>query len=202
MPAAFAAERNLYNSINSRFLVMAIFDKSFVEIFSSQAVSISGGLIAGTILALYADQLLMLPGMLILLVGFLEMRGNINGSFAARLSSGLFLKVIDPENYKTKIIDGNLIASFILTFIIAIALGVITFFFNLLVFNIYTPQIIAVSIIAVVLANLIELPLTLYTTFYLFKKGHDPNNIMGPFVTSTGDIIGTISLLIAIFFVL
>jgi cation transporter-like permease len=34
-------------------------------------------------------------------------------------------------------------------------------------------------------------------TFYFFKKGHDPNNVMGPFVSSLGDVTSVISLLIA-----
>jgi len=53
-------------------------------------------------------------------------------------------------------------------------------------------------VIAGIIVNAIEIPLTLFTTFYLFRKGHDPNNIMGPFITSTGDVTSIISLLIAL----
>lgn len=177
---------------------MSIFDKSFKEIFLSQIVSIIGGLIAGTILALYTDKLLLIPGMLILLPGFLEMRGNISGSFASRLSSGLFLGVINPNKVKTKIIRGNLLSSFLLAIIISFTLGLIAFLFNLLVFKIAISKIILLPLIAGIIANAIEIPLTLAVTFYLFKKGHDPNNIIGPFVTSTGDITSIASLLIAL----
>ncbi|MBI4447606.1 magnesium transporter [Candidatus Woesearchaeota archaeon] len=177
---------------------MAIFDANFKEIFSSQLVSIIGGLIAGTILAVYTDQILLIPGMLILLPGFLEMRGNISGSFAARLSSGLFLRVINADRTKTKLIRGNLFASFFLAFFVSLALGVIAFLFNLIVFKLFTLKIIFLPLIAGIIANAIEIPLTLFVTFYLFKKGHDPNNIMGPFVTSTGDITSIASLLIAL----
>ncbi|MDP2908287.1 MAG: magnesium transporter [Nanoarchaeota archaeon] len=177
---------------------MSVFDKSFKEIFLSQIVSIIGGLIAGTILALYTDKLLLIPGMLILLPGFLEMRGNISGSFASRLSSGLFLGVINPNKVKTKIIRGNLLSSFLLAIIISFTLGLIAFLFNLLVFKIAVSKIILLPLIAGIIANAIEIPLTLVVTFYLFKKGHDPNNIIGPFVTSTGDITSIASLLIAL----
>lgn len=177
---------------------MSVFDKSFKEIFLSQIVSIIGGLIAGTILALYTDKLLLIPGMLILLPGFLEMRGNISGSFASRLSSGLFLGVINPNKVKTKIIRGNLLSSFLLAIIISFTLGLIAFLFNLLVFKIAVSKIILLPLIAGIIANAIEIPLTLAVTFYLFKKGHDPNNIIGPFVTSTGDITSIASLLIAL----
>ncbi len=177
---------------------MAIFDKDFKEIFSSQVVSILGGLIAGTILAVYTNEILLIPGILILLPGFLEMRGNISGSFASRLSSGLFLGVVKPRIRETKLIKGNLFASFLLAVIVSFALGLIAFLFNYFVLHIVTLRIILIPLIAGVIANAVEIPLTLFATFYFFKKGHDPNNIMGPFVTSTGDITSVVSLLIAL----
>jgi len=177
---------------------MNIFDKDFKEIFSSQLVSIAGGLIVGTLLAIYTNQLLLIPGMLIILPGFLEMRGNISGSFASRLSSGLFLNVIKPNNTKTKLIKGNLLASFLLAMSVSFVLGLIAFIFNYFFMGILMYNIILLPLIAGFIANFIEVPLTLFTTLYLFKKGHDPNNIMGPFVTSTGDVTSTISLLIAL----
>ena len=189
-------ERYINQKINCIF--MNIFDNNFKEIFSSQIVSIVGGLIAGTILAIYTDKILLIPGMLILLPGFLEMRGNISGSLASRLSSGLFLGLINPNNIKTKIIKGNLWASFLLSILVSFALGVIAFLFNYLILQTFTLWIILVPLIAGLIANAIEIPLTLFVTFYLFKKGHDPNNIMGPFVTSTVDITSIVSLLIAL----
>ena len=176
---------------------MLIFDKEFKEIFSSQIISIIGGLIAGTFLAIYTNNLLMLPGILILLPGFLEMRGNISGSFASRLSSGLFLKVIDPRKIKTNIIRGNLAASFILAIFVSLMLGLVAFLFNYFILGVLTIKIIFLPVVAGIIANAMEIPLTLFVTLYLFKKGHDPNNIMGPFVTSTGDITSILSLLVA-----
>lgn len=177
---------------------MGLFDKSFKEIFSSQIASIVGGLIAGTVLAIYADKLLLIPGMFVLLPGFLEMRGNISGSFASRLSSGLFLGVVKPNKFKTKVVKGNLLASFLLAIFVSFVLGLVAFLFNLFVFRTFMLKIILLPLIAGVIANAIEIPLTLLATFYLFRKGHDPNNIMGPFVTSTGDITSIVALLIAL----
>lgn len=176
---------------------MGIFDKRFTEMFSSQLVSIFGGLVAGTLLAAYTGRLLLIPGMLILLPGFLEMRGNISGSLAARLSSGLYLGIVDKRKFATKIVKGNFDASFILALAVSLTLGLIAFLFNLFLFGLYTPQIILIPLIAGIIANGIEIPLTLYFTFYLFRKGHDPDSIMGPFVTSTGDITSIVSLLAA-----
>ena|SRR3989338_8418562 len=177
---------------------MAIFDKNFREMFSFQIVSIIGGMIAGTLLAVYTDKLLLIPGMLILLPGFLEMRGNISGSFASRLSSGLFLGIIKPDNFKTKIIKGNLSASFFLAIFASFILGLVAFLSTFFILHTFTLKIIFLPLIAGIIANAIEIPLTLFITFYLFRRGHDPNNIMGPFVTSTGDITSILSLLITL----
>ncbi|MBN2421185.1 magnesium transporter [Candidatus Woesearchaeota archaeon] len=177
---------------------MNIFDKNFKEIFSTQLVSIIGGLIAGTLLAIYTDKIFIIPGMLILIPGMLEMRNSIDGSFASRLSAGLFLHVISPKHTKTKIIRGNLFAALFLGMVVSLFLGLIAYVFNYLILNVSTPEIILIPIIAGLIANLIELPLTLSATLFLFNRGHDPNNIMGPFITSTGDIISIISLLIAL----
>jgi len=176
---------------------MNIFDKNFKDIFFSQLVSLCGGLIAGLMLAIYTDKLLLIPGMLILLPGFLEMRGNISGSFASRLSSGLFLGIIKPNKIKTKIIKGNLAASFFLVLFVSFLLGFLAFLFNYLILKTVIIELIFIPLVAGIIANAIEIPLTLFVTLYLFKKGHDPNNIMGPFITSTGDITSIVSLLIA-----
>ncbi len=177
---------------------MGLFDKSFKEILLTQVVSIIGGLIVGTIFAVFTDKLLMIPGMLILIPGFLEIRGNISGALAARITSGLFLGVVKPDHEKTKLVKGNVLASFALAVVISLALGLLAFGFSYVVFGQFFPKIILMALIGGFIANLIEIPLTIIFTFYFFKRGHDPNNIMGPFVTSTGDITSIVSLIIAL----
>jgi mgtE-like transporter len=174
--------------------------KGFNEILLSQTISLIGGLFVGIILASYTDNLILIPGFLILLPGFLQMRGGISGTLAARISSGLFLGFIKTKKSKeqSRIIKGNVFASFILVILVSIFLGIVAYLFTLFFFQISAPKIIIYSLLAALLANLIEIPLTLFFTFYFFKKGYDPDNIMGPFVTTTGDITSIISLLVVI----
>ena len=177
---------------------MQIFDENFKDIFSSQVISVLWGLAAGITLAIYTNEILLIPGMLILLPGFLEMRGNISGAAASRISSGLFLGVIKPGSFDSPIVKANVLASFILAVMISFVLGIIAFGFNYFVFGIWYTKIIFVALIAGIIANFVEIIVTITGTFYLFKKGHDPNNIMGPFITSTGDLTSIIALLIAL----
>lgn len=177
---------------------MAFFDRNFFEIASAEFVSLAGGLLAGIVLVAYTEQLLLLPGMLILLPGFLELRGNISGSFSSRLSSGLFLGVLHPKRFRDKIVIQNLLASFFLAFVISAALGLLAFGFTFALFGIVSYKILIIPIFAGILANAVEIPLALFATFWLFSKGHDPNNIMGPFVSTTGDIVSILALLAAL----
>ncbi len=174
------------------------FDKNFKEILSSQAISITGGLIAGTFLAVRINELILIPGLLIILPGFLEMRGNISGTLSARISSGLFLGVIKPKHIKNRVVKGNLIASFFLAILVSLVLGLLAFAFNYFFLDTVSLKIILLPVIAGALANLIEVPLALMFTFVLFKRGHDPNNIIGPVLTSSGDVISIICLLVTL----
>jgi mgtE-like transporter len=177
---------------------MRLLDRDFEEIFSSQIICVIIDLFAGTMLAVYTDKILLIPGMLILLPGFLEMRGNISGSLSCRMSSGMFLGIVKADKFNTRITRGNMIASFVMAIFLSFVLGIMAFLFGFFVFGVYTLKIIILPVIAGIIANAIEIPLALFATFYLFRKGHDPNNVMGSFVTSTGDISSIFSLLFAI----
>ncbi len=177
--------------------VRTIFDKDFFEIFSSKFISLIAGLFAGFMLALFTDKLVLIPGVLVLLPGFLELQGNMSGTFASRLSSGLFLKVLHPNMKITnRVVRGNVLASLVLAIIVATVLGLLAFLFNYAVLGLVTPFIIVLPLIASLIASVLEIPLTFMITMYLFRKGHDPNNIMGPFSTSIADFTSVIALLI------
>lgn len=177
---------------------MRFIDKNFKEIFSAQLFAIAGGIIAGVVLASFMDKIFLIPGMLIVIPGFMAMRGNINGTLASRIAAGLLLNVIDPNDLKSKIVRGNVKGSFTLSIVVSLVLGFVAFIFNLLISGAYTPLILIIPLLAGILSNLVLTPLTLMTTIYLFKNKHDPNNIMGPVVTTAGDVTSILSLLIVI----
>ncbi len=181
---------------------MSLFDKNFREIFSAQLFAIIGGLISGVVLAVYVDKIFLIPGMLIIIPGFMAMRGNISGTFASRISSGLFLGVINPFKLDKKIINGNLKASFALAMIVSLVLGLLAFAFNYIVMGVVAPKIILIPFLAGILSNFILNRVTLFSTIYLFKKGHDPNNIIGPFIATIGDITSIVSLLVVILLII
>ena len=164
------------------------------EIISAEFVSISGAVVAGIVLAAMTDKLFLVPGLFVLLPGFLEMRGSISGSLASRLSSGLFLGALKPKIKNTKVLRGNVIASIVLALITSLVLGVMAYAVGFYIFGIASTKIIYIAVVAALLSNAVQIPLTIFTTFWFYRKGHDPNNIMGPYTTTAGDIISVLSL--------
>lgn len=172
--------------------------KDFREILFAEIISVTGGLIGGLLLSNYLGKLELIAGLFILIPGFLEMRGNILGTLSARVSSGLILGVLKPVYKLNKILKGNISAAFLLSIITSIILGIMALGFSQFLFGVGTIRIIYLALIAGVLASVIEIPLTISFDFWLFKHGLDPNNIMGPYVTTLGDVISIVSLLIAL----
>ena len=168
------------------------------EILSAEFISVSGAVVAGIVLVSMVDKLYLVPGLFILLPGFLEMRGSISGSLASRLSSGLFLGALKPKIRNTKVLRGNVVASIIIALVTSIVLGLVAYAVGYYIFGIASMKIIYIAVIASLLSNAIQIPLTIFTTFWFFRKGHDPNNVMGPYTTTAGDIISVLSLYIVV----
>ncbi|MEM0320291.1 MAG: hypothetical protein QXS67_02625, partial [Candidatus Nezhaarchaeales archaeon] len=63
----------------------------------TQFVSLTINILAGIGLALMRGALEELPGMLIMIPAFLQMRGAIGGTLASRLSSALHMGIIEPR---------------------------------------------------------------------------------------------------------
>jgi len=173
-------------------------NREFKDMFVAEIISMTGGLLAGTLIAIYIDKILLIPGLFILLPGFLEMRGNISGALAARLGTALDLKKIPAIISKNGDVKQNILATFVEVLIVALSLAAVAYVVTYFIFGSATLLIFWIAIIAALISNFIEVALTTYTTFWLFKKGHDPNDIMGPYVTTTGDIVSVASLLLAI----
>lgn len=170
----------------------------FNEILGSEIIAITGGLVAGLLLTFAVDKLFLIPSLFILLPGFLEMRGNISGTLSARISSGLHVGAFRSSKMRKSVIRGNVIASAFLVVFLSLFLGILAYLVSIEFFGITNVSIILVAFIAGLLSQAIQIPLTIATTFWLFRHGHDPDNIMGPYITTTGDLIGIVSLLIAI----
>ena len=176
-------------------------DKEFKEILGAQLVSTTGGVIAGLLLAVFINKLELIPVMFMLLPGFFEMKGSIGGSLTARLGSALHKGTLKPSGYSSKLLSEG-VASFLLLLAASSVLGVIAFALGGLTLGIYNPRVILIPILAVMILSAFEIIMFIYASLWLYRHGHDPNNIMGPYVTTLGDITSVISLVAASLIVL
>ncbi len=167
--------------------------KEFNQILIAELISITGGLIAGYLLTIITKGISVIPGMLVMLPGFLELRGNISGSLSARISSGLHLGVI--KNIKSELIRKNVIAAITLTITTSIMIGLISYTYNIIT-GVNDAKIIVITILSALLSSAIMIPLTIISAIKMFNKGLNPDNIMGPYVTTLGDVVSLISLII------
>lgn len=171
--------------------------REFEEILVIEFISVTGGVIAGAILAQFLGKIALVPGLLILLPGFLAMRGNISGSMAARIGAALHVGLLKHHKQKY-FLHSNVWAAFVLSIVVSFFLGVVAWLGTRWFFGINSPDIILVALIASVISNIILIPITTRTTIWLFRHGYDPDNIMAPYITTIGDIVSVASLIIAI----
>lgn len=173
---------------------------SYREGFPAIAASAVGGLLAGVILGGMDAQLEALPGLLVLVPALLATRGNVYGTFASRIASGLHQGLVDPQirpddrlqAAAAAAMSNNLLASglaAVLTVAILRELGRPVA---------DLPVLLGIAILAAFLAGLVLSAVVVVVMMLGFRRGIDPDTLVGPLVTTTGDVIGIGFLLVAV----
>lgn len=159
-------------------------------------LSLLGSLLAGIVLGGMQKTLELVPGLIVVIPAMLDLRGNIYGALGSRLSTGLHQGILEPKITTNKNLKNATTASLIndavVSFLLAIISWLILTYLNIRVIPLH--QLILITLISGVISGLI---LTLIVTFSVYKsygKRIDPDNIVGPIVTVTGDIFSIIVL--------
>jgi mgtE-like transporter len=170
------------------------------ESFLSEVLSISGGTLAGLFLASSAMQKLLenFPGLLIMIPGFLGLRGNILGAVSARVGTGLHTGLIEPKIRLKGDTAINFAASLFLSTFVNTLIGVLAYSVSVILgVNAVLWKLMAVGALSGAMASVIVGPVTIMLTILVFRRGVDPDSVMGPLVTSVGDITAVICLFLA-----
>lgn len=174
--------------------------KMVKESFFSEVLSISGGTLAGLFLASSVMKNLLenFPGLLIMVPGFLGLRGNILGAVSARVGTGLHMGLIEPKITLKGDTAMNLVASLFLSMFVNALIGVLAYFVSVILgVNAVLWKLMVVGALSGALASVIVGPFTIMLTILIFRRGVDPDSVMGPLVTSVGDITAVICLFLA-----
>lgn len=186
--------------IRPKAIKMAHLRKMVKESFFSEVLSISGGTLAGFFLASGAMQNLLenFPGLLIMVPGFLGLRGNILGAVSARVGTGLHTGLIEPKITLKDDTAVNFVASLFLSMFVNTLIGGLAYFASVILsVDAVLWKLLVVGALSGALASVIVGPFTIMLTILVFRKGIDPDSVMGPLVTSVGDITAVICLFLA-----
>lgn len=178
--------------------------ESYREGVAPIAASAVGGLTAGVILGGMQGQLAALPGLLVLVPALLATRGNVYGAFASRIASGLHQGLIDPnvrpdERLQAAVVaamSNNVLAS---GFAALLTVGILRW----LEYPVAgLAELFGIAVLAAFLAGIVLTVVVVVVMLLGFRRGIDPDTLVGPLVTTTGDVIGIGFLLIAVELVL
>ncbi|ELY84713.1 magnesium transporter [Natrinema altunense] len=165
-------------------------------------VSLAGGIFAGSVLgsAGMTEGFERFPGLLLLLPAFLATRGNVYGAMGARISSGLHQGMIDPEFSWDRRLVNAVVASFINGIGISVVIAVLSWgiLHALGRESARLVELVGIMLVSGVLTSVTLIFGLLGLVFASYKYGLDPDNLIGPIVTTLGDIFGVVFLFVAI----
>ena len=149
-----------------------------------------GAIVAGTTLGVMIDLLREIPGLIVVIPAIIAMRGNISTAFGSRLGSAYHLGIIDAYNLWNKELKQNIIGTLILSFLVAIIIGILAYVTSLLL-KVYPDPIKLISIVLIsgIISGIILTLMTIGIIYLVFKRGYDPDNITGPALATFGDMV-------------
>ena len=168
-------------------------------------VALAGGLFAGLVLEELVDSIQRFPGLLVMVPVFLATRGNVYGALGGRIASGLHQGLIEPRfEWDDRLINAVL-ASFINGIGISIVIGFLTWVVLEWVLRweevAMLYELVGIMLVAGVLTSFVMIAGLLALIFAGYRYGYDPDNLVGPIVTTLGDIFGMLFMLFAVLLV-
>mgnify|MGYP000117918670 FL=1 len=180
--------------------VREIAAEAYRETIPVLVLSAIGGLFAGLVLVGMEAELAAVPGLLVLVPALLATRGNVYGSLGARLGSALHQGVIEPTlgfgDERLNAAIAAALANGVLVSGFAAVLGVV-------VLRVLGSEsaglatLVAISLLAGLLSGLLLTVAVVTVVVVGYRRGLNPDTLAGPVVTTTGDVVGIATMLVA-----
>jgi mgtE-like transporter len=163
-------------------------------------VALGGGVFSGLALEGLLDSVNRFPGLLVMVPVFLATRGNVYGALGGRISTGLHQGLIAPRFEYDERLANAVLASVINGVGISIVIGIISWVALQLLGreSAHVLELVAIMFIAGTLTSIVLIVGLLGLLFVGYERGYDPDNLVGPIVTTLGDIFGMVFLLFAV----
>jgi mgtE-like transporter len=173
---------------------------AYREALPALVASLLGGLLAGLVLGGMRTELQSVPGLLVLVPALLATRGNVYGSLGARVATALHQGLIEPrvrggdERLRAAAaaaLGNGILASAFAAVVVFLLLSVLGRGPSLL-------QLVAIALVAGLLSGVVLTVVVVTVVFAGYRRGQDPDTLVGPIVTTTGDVFGMLFLLVAV----
>lgn len=140
------------------------------------------------------------PGLLLLLPAFLATRGNVYGALGARISTGLHQGLIQPRLELDKRLVNAVIASLVNGITISVFIGFMSWGILRVLGreSAALGEIVGITLVAGLLTSVVMIVGLLLIVFGGYRRGIDPDNLVGPIVTTLGDMFGVVFLYIGV----
>jgi len=165
------------------------------------AASAVGGLLAGVVLGGMRAEFRAVPGLLALVPALLATRGNVYGSLGARLATGLHQGLVAPELRGADARLYRAVAAAILNGLLASGVAAVAAFLTLLALGKDVAPVwvlLAIALLAGLLSGIVLSVTVVAVVFAGYRRGYNPDTLVGPIVTTAGDIFGVAFLLLAV----
>ncbi|MFB6300185.1 MAG: magnesium transporter [Halobacteriales archaeon] len=178
-----------------------VMHNAYREALPALAASTVGGLLAGVVLGGMRNELRAVPGLLVLVPALLATRGNVYGSLGARLATGLHQGLIEP--YVTRgdaRIRAAVAAAIANGLLVSTIAAVLAFLILRLLAQPVAPLsvLVMIALIAGLLSGIVLTVAVVSVVFVGFRRGQNPDTLVGPIVTTAGDVFGMVFLLVAV----
>ena len=160
--------------------------------------------IAGIYLGSVREVLALIPGLMVLLPSIIDMRGNIAGVLASRLSSSMHLGEFAIDFGEDCVLGDNVRASFVVTILIAFVLGAFAYIATALsgLPVVGITDLVLISAVSGIISGLVVMGITLIIALASYHYGLDLDMIAAPTVTTSGDIVTLPILVLSAIFIM
>lgn len=182
---------------------MSTFGKIVRQSLPILLLCIFGEILAGVFLINIKIYLSVLPGLLILIPGIMGTRGSILGIISSRMTTGLHIGSILPQVRKNSILKTNIKTGLFLSLLVSFVTGVAAHF-GCIAFGFESMgalRFILISLMTGLMADSFLMLISIFISFYAFRKNIDPDNILLPIVTTISDFTSILFLLLSIYLV-
>ncbi|MCL7414664.1 MAG: magnesium transporter [ANME-2 cluster archaeon] len=157
-------------------------------------------LAAGMVLGMMAGILETLPGLILLIIPAIGMRGNIFGAMGSRLGTALHTGMFSTSLKSHSILNQNIYASMVNTVLISFALGVMAWVlaFLLNINSIGLIEFVLISMIGGIISSIFVLTITVGVAVTGHNRGWDIDNMSAPIITAAGDMVTLPAIFIAV----